>query len=273
MKLTFSTLACPAWTLEQILDAAEQNKIEGIDFRGIGKEIDITKLPAFTTELGYTLSELKRRNIEMPCLNTSVTLVTPAPERWQMMLEECQRYAQLAARTKTPHLRVFGGNVPKEMSRDEARSLAQRHLRQLVKICKPHNTQIIFETHDAWSIASEVLEIVGDFSPDEAAVLWDTEHSYHKGESLRDTAQALKDRIRHLHVKDSKPEGDHARPTLLGEGTFPMKECLKALREIGFKGWTSLETEKRWDESAPDPEQSIPQFATYMRKMWDEVPA
>jgi sugar phosphate isomerase/epimerase len=42
MKLTYSTLACPDWTLPQILDAAVAAGIAGIDFRGIGPELDIT---------------------------------------------------------------------------------------------------------------------------------------------------------------------------------------------------------------------------------------
>src|SRR5438874_2029465 len=108
MKLCFSTLVCPSWSLGQIFEQAEKFGIKGIDFRGLGHEIDITKLPAFGAELDSTLSELHRRGLEMPCLNTSVTLVTPASERWQMMLEECERYARLAERTRTPYLRIFG---------------------------------------------------------------------------------------------------------------------------------------------------------------------
>src|SRR6476620_6711091 len=117
MKLCISTLACPTWTLPQILDACHPNRIEGIDFRGIGDQIDITKLPAFTTTLDATLESLHHLGLSMPCLNTSITLVTPAPDRWQMMLDECQRYATLASRTDTKFLRVFGGSVPKDLSR------------------------------------------------------------------------------------------------------------------------------------------------------------
>src|SRR3954453_22403192 len=109
MKRCFSTLACPTWSLAQIMDAAESFGLPGIDFRGLGAEIDITKLSAFSSEIDSTLSEFRRRNLSMPCLNTSITLVTPASERWQMMLDESQRYASLAEKTRTPYLRAFGG--------------------------------------------------------------------------------------------------------------------------------------------------------------------
>src|SRR5438477_13004184 len=137
LKLCFSTLICPSWTLEQIIAAAASSGARGIDFRGIGSEIDITRLPDFDPNdgLAVTINSLRRAELEMPCLNTSVTLVTPAAERWQQMLDECSRHAQIAARSGTTFLRIFGGSIPKDMSHDEGLTLAKRHLRQLIKVC------------------------------------------------------------------------------------------------------------------------------------------
>lgn len=265
MKLTFSTLACPTWELHTIIDTAAANGIEGIDFRGIGTEIDITKLPAFNDDLDATLALMRGRNVAMPCLNTSVTLV--APERWQAMLDECHRYAQLAYRTGTRFIRCFGGEVPAGMTRDEARSMAQRHLRQVAKICRPNDCQIVLETHDAWSTSGEVLELIHEFHPDEAGVLWDMEHTYRRGEPSRETGEKLKRYIRHVHLKDSVPKEKKNSPRLLGEGDLPLADFVAALRGIGYDGWICLETEKRWHAEAPEPEESIPQFATYLRQL------
>src|ERR1051325_2591900 len=176
MKLCFSTLACPSWSLGQILEAAEVHGIRGIDFRGLGHEFGIAKLPAFTSEIDSTLSELHRRNLEMPCLNTSITLVTPASERWQMMLEECERYARLAERSRTPFLRIFGGATPKTMSQDEGLMLGQRHLKQLIKICKQYGCKLLLETHDQWATSTEILQVLNGFDPHDIGVLWDLEH-------------------------------------------------------------------------------------------------
>lgn len=267
MKLTFSTLACPTWDLRTIVDTAAAHGIEGVDFRGVGPEIDVTKLPAFNAELDATLAFMRERNVAMPCLNTSVTLVAPAPERWQAMLDECHRYARLAGRTGTRFIRCFGGEVPAGMTRDEARSMAQRHLRQLAKICRPNGCQIVLETHDAWSTSAEVLELVHEFQPDEAGVLWDMEHTHRRGEPSRETGEKLKRYVRHVHIKDSVPKEKKNSPRLLGEGDLPLPEFVAALRGIGYDAWVCLETEKRWHAEAPEPEQSIPQFATYMREL------
>src|SRR5262245_48748691 len=104
MKLCISTLACPTWDLPTIAKAAADNGIGGIDFRGLQSEIDVTKLPAFNENLPDTLALLKAHNLEMPCLNSSVTLMAVG-ERWGQMLEECQRSALLAAKTGTRFIR------------------------------------------------------------------------------------------------------------------------------------------------------------------------
>jgi sugar phosphate isomerase/epimerase len=253
MKLCFSTLASPAWSLEQIIDGAVASGIGGIDFRGVGEEIDITKMPAFNEQRTMTISSIRERGLEMPCL---------------MMLDECQRHAELAKKAETKFLRVFGGAVPKGMNREEARALSQRHLRQLVKICHPFGCQPLVETHDDWSTSGEVLELVHEFDPSEVGVLWDIEHPYRKGESPPETVTAMKRFLRHVHFKDSVRENGKSIPKLLGEGDLPISECVHVLKEIGYDGWICLETEKRWASEAPEPEESIPQFAQFMKRAW-----
>lgn len=268
MMLCFSTLACPGWNLRQMVDACAANGIGGIDFRGVGEEIDITRSVLFTGELDSTLQLLRDAGVEMPCLNTSVVLVSPAAERWQMMLDEAQRYALLAGQTGTRWLRVFGGRVPKDISRDEARFLAQRHLRQVVKICKPHGCRPLLETHDDWATSAQVLELLHEFDPADVGVIWDVEHPFRRGESPPDTTVALRKFLRHVHVKDSvcSAGGEHVAK-LLGDGELPLRECVRVLEQVDYPGWICLETEKRWRPSAPEPEASISQFAQYMRQI------
>jgi len=266
MNLSVSTLACPDWSLPQIIDACAGSDIRGIDFRGLGPEIDLTKLPEFTTDLSETLAMLAAQNLQIPCYNTSVTLISPSPQRWYEMLDEAHRYASLAAKTSTRFLRIFGGTMPKDLSREEAFAMAGRHLRQIVKLCKPHNTQPLLETHDAWCTSRVVRELLHEFNPADAAVLWDVEHTTRAGESPADVADSLSRYIRHVHFKDSIRTEEKSIPKLLGEGDLPLPACLKALRSFGYEGWICLETEKRWHpDEAPAPEVSIPQFARFMR--------
>jgi sugar phosphate isomerase/epimerase len=265
MKLCFSTLACPAWDLQQIVDAAVACGMAGVDFRGIGEEIDITRVPAFNQDLPDTLALLRQHGLRVPCLNTSVTLVSPAPERWQMMLDECSRYARLGRLIGTHYVRIFGGAVPRGMTLDEARSMAQRHLRQLVKICGKWDCQPLVETHDDWATADSVMSLLHEFDPAEAGVLWDVEHPCRRAESPLDSALGMKRFIRHVHFKDSVRADGKSLPRLLGQGDLPLRAAIEAMRAISYDGWICLETEKRWHPlDAPDPEVSLPQFVQWM---------
>jgi fatty-acyl-CoA synthase len=268
MKLAVSTLCCPTWELPQIVEAAVRNGIEGIDFRGIGAEIDITALPQFGAELDATLRLLREGKISLPCFNTSVTLLSPSPQRWDAMLDEARRYATLAGRTETAFLRVFGGRTPQELTGEQARMMAQRHLRQVVKICKPHGCIPLLETHDDWTTSARVLELIHEFEPADVGVIWDLEHPWRAGESPAATAVGLRRFIRHVHIKDTTYPDGKRRGMLLGHGLVPLKECAAALAEIGYQAWYCLETEKRWDSAAPEPGESLPQFAEFMREKW-----
>ncbi len=267
MKLCYSTLSSPNWNLQQSIDGAVQAGIGGIDFRGLQDEIDVTRLAEFNTEIDATLDRLREAGIEMPCLNTSVKLVTPSTDQWRTMLEEWNRHSRLAEKTHTPYLRIFGGAVPAEWTREEARVLSQRHLRQLIKLAKPFGCIPLLETHDHWATSDEVLELLHEFDPADVGVIWDVEHPCRKGESPHATADRLKRYIRHTHFKDSLEVDGERKPRLLGEGELPLKECLAALKHIGYAGWYCLETEKRWNpKEAPEPEISLPQFSRYMRQ-------
>jgi len=265
MKLTYSTLASPDWTLPQIVDAAAAAGIAGIDFRGIGPELDITRLPAFNSDLPATLKMLQARQLAMPCLNTSVALMTSDAVKWAEMLEETRRYAALASRTASQFLRIFGGGIPAGVDRENAGEIARERLGQLIDICKPNGCKPLVETHDSWVRSDHILELIGAFDTAETGVLWDLEHPWRNGESPSETTRKLANRIEHIHIKDTVRRDGKSFPKLLGEGEIPLSECLNELSRIHYTGWICLETEKRWHPEGPAPEQSIPQFARFLR--------
>ena len=47
MKLSFSTLGCPGWSFGEIVLRASQYGYEGVAFRGLGGQLDLTKVPEF----------------------------------------------------------------------------------------------------------------------------------------------------------------------------------------------------------------------------------
>ena len=47
--LAFSTLGCPDWTLQQIVDFAVKHGYKGLELRGLQRQMDLPKCPEFST--------------------------------------------------------------------------------------------------------------------------------------------------------------------------------------------------------------------------------
>src|ERR671933_606661 len=48
--LSFSTLGCPDWSFTQIVSFAKENNYDGIEIRGIKRELDLAKCPEFNSQ-------------------------------------------------------------------------------------------------------------------------------------------------------------------------------------------------------------------------------
>ena len=50
MKLAFSTLGCPRWSLDKVIRAAGVYGFHGIEVRGLQDDLDITNRAEFTSK-------------------------------------------------------------------------------------------------------------------------------------------------------------------------------------------------------------------------------
>src|ERR1043166_10207761 len=82
LKLSFSTLGCPDWPFEKIVSFAAANNYDGIEFRGIQRELDLTKTAAFSDDqkIQASLKLLKDKNLKVVDLGSSTTLHLPEGE-------------------------------------------------------------------------------------------------------------------------------------------------------------------------------------------------
>ena len=64
MKISFSTLGCPRWSWREILATACDLGYGGVEVRGVGNDISVPSIPAFSDEnLDKTKAELARLNL------------------------------------------------------------------------------------------------------------------------------------------------------------------------------------------------------------------
>ncbi|MDD4888721.1 MAG: sugar phosphate isomerase/epimerase [Phycisphaerae bacterium] len=261
MKLSVTTLGWPGSPLDQVLgDIETAGGFAGIDFRGLGQDLDITKLPAFTLDLDKTMAKVKAAGLVVSGLSSSVRLVLN--DKGTRNEEEAVSYCQLADRMGVPVIRIFGGQPRTGQSRDQWMAEAVDNLKRDVDRTSKCKAVICLETHDAWCHTPDVVELLDKVNSPRAMALWDIMiTSCSGGENVATSAATLGKRIRYTHVKDGKVEGNDTHVlTLPGQGQVDLLGAVRELKNLGYNGWLTFEWEKRWHADLPDASVALPVY-------------
>lgn len=251
MKLAFSTLACPRWSVEEVAAAAKPYGYEGVEIRLIDGRVVESSLPRGDRD--RVRKAFKDADLPIAALDTSVkAAVDPSIAELVAMME-------LASEWGAPVVRVFGGG--------RSTGQARRFLGEAAAEATRLGVTIALETHDEFSSAEVVAEVLRDM-PAAVGALWDVAHTFGAGEDAETVLRLLEGRIAHVHVKDARRDGSL---TLIGEGEVQLRDSLDALASAGYDGWISVEWEKHWHPELAEPEVALPQFAAVLRSWTREA--
>jgi len=249
VKIAFSNLAAPGWTLDRTVAAAGELGYDGLELRLLdGEPIEPAGLdPATRRTAGAALAE-----VTLVSLDTSIELTRPFERELEAALE-------LAAEWGTSTVRVFGG------THDSPLDNIARRLEPGLDAAERLGITVALETHDGFARATRVAELLQRVDRPSLAALWDVHHPYRFGESPHDVVGALGSRIHLVHIKDAVRRGDDWQLVPLGEGDVPVRESIDALRLGGYDGWMTVEWEKRWHPELAEPEVALPRELATLR--------
>src|SRR5262249_38404388 len=106
-KLAFTTLACPAWTLEQCVEAAQRYGYEGIELRLLDGEIISSALD--TGQRQRVRDAAARACLPIIGLDTSVQVAQTDTQSRAEQVREGVALLELAHDLEAPFIRVFAG--------------------------------------------------------------------------------------------------------------------------------------------------------------------
>ena len=268
MKLSFTTLGCPDWTLRQVVENAARMGFDGVDFRGLLEDIDISTRPEFTTQLEETKQLFADNGVVISGLAISArfAVVDPVPLREQF--DEARRNLELASKLDTHVMRIYGGRLPEGYTVEAIIPALVQNLGQIGDEADAHDVTLALETHDAWTDSAVLARVLAEVNHPRVRVLWDLHHPFRfGGESPEYTYGNLGSYAVGIHLKDSIPTDDGGQTyVLLGEGDVPLQDMLNLLVEGGYDGYAILEWEKRWHRELPEPETVFPQYIAKMRE-------
>jgi sugar phosphate isomerase/epimerase len=268
VKLSFSTLACPEWTLPQMIAIASSAGYDGIELRFVENEDSLWKLPAFRgKQLASARQALSDHGVAISCVDTSCRFHSPDPQERARWLEEGQRMANLAASLGAPGIRVFGEKIQPGADRASTRSWIADSLRELSDRIAPNGIEVWLETHGDFADASETAAILAEAGSSQIGAVWDPANCFlESGERPQEGAPHLGASIRHVHVKDLCRNPAGWKPALTGEGDFPLLEVRSALRQLSYGRFVSFEWEKKWHPDIADANIALPHFTHWFRE-------
>jgi sugar phosphate isomerase/epimerase len=269
MKLAFTTLGCPAWDLDTVIDRGSVFGYDGVDFRGIQEEIDVTKLPEFNDGLGETKRKLSDAGLAVCGISSSLKVCDETAA--EANLEEAKRTIPIAAELGVPNIRVFGMGNAEEKSKEELADIGQGMMEQVLALDGADQFKWVFETHDHWIKSSDCKLLLDRVTVPIFGALWDMGHTTRVGEEdPADTLSALGDRVFYAHVKDAvyDPYQENAmkdgwKYVPPGEGQLPLAKALGLLEDRGYAGYVMFEHEKRWHPTLPEPEDILPKYVSW----------
>jgi len=272
MKLAFSSLACPEWTIEEAVAAAVRYGYAAIEWRLADGQTIEPDVPAYVrTRLREVPAAL---GIEVACLDTSCKVVQGSTQERAAVLDAGRRMIDLAAEIAAPCLRVFGGALPADTTRPHIFPPTVEVLHTLGTYATACGITIVLETHDAWTSSEDVLALIQAVDLPAVRVLWDVHHTYRAGETPAFTLARLGQVLAFVHLKDSRSATGRLGEwnyCLLNEGSMPLREICALLKRAGYDGYLSLEWEKKWHPSIAGPEVALPQALPYLRSFWQQV--
>jgi sugar phosphate isomerase/epimerase len=267
LKIAFSTLACPDWSLEKAADFAVEAGCQGLELRLLDGELLSGAL--ISGQVERVREVMEARGLAVAALGSSARLAQPDPAALDEQVAETLLVIESAAALHCPIVRVFGG-PPAGTSLPDAIQSASLGLSRVAPRAAELGVTACLETHDAFSKGETVRAALDGVVGPGAGAIWDILHPYRQGEAPQDTHRLLGERIAHLHVKDGSrpPEGGSDWPLVpLGEGDVPVETILANLLAGGYDGWLTIEWEKRWHPELADPEIALPRELTALRRM------
>ena len=269
MKLAFSTLACPQWSMKQIIDNAVRLGYQGIELHILdGKELDPIRDAA---RIRRAVEQSRARGIETCAFDTPCTFNHAALVTRFEYVERLRHWICLAHDLHVPIVRVFGGTpaMPLCPPRSTIERRVVEALCQVVLEAEEAIVTVALETHDAFGSAHSVASVLKQVRSPFIGAVWNSQHPHCSGESVEEVCRLLGEDIALVHVKDAQHidhHGERWQATLLGEGELPVREQLYALQQMGYQGYISVKWGKKWHPDLPGPEIALPQHIRWLKQ-------
>ncbi|HVW16413.1 MAG TPA: sugar phosphate isomerase/epimerase family protein [Mucilaginibacter sp.] len=266
--LSFSTLGCPDWDFGQIVDFAATHDYQGIELRGIKRQLDLFQCAEFKDAAArkITLRAMNDKGLKFSDLGSSASLHFPDGAERTKNLDETRRFIDLAHEIECPFIRVFPNEFPKGQEKEATLDLMSAGLLTLAKYSEGSGVSVLIESHGDLIRSEDLEQVLESAEHKQAGMIWDVVNMWSiTQEPVAEVFERLKKYIRHTHIKDAIVAGKNVNYVLLGKGNVPIFEAIDLLVKNNYNGYYSFEWEKLWHPELPAPELALADYSRAMR--------
>ena len=253
MKLSFSTRGWPGLSFDEMLETAVDMGFSGVEVYNLHAFNSLTdRGGAFHKyNTSATVRALRDKQLTVPCFDTSIDV-----SKGLSVKDTVISLIDVAHDARVPYVVVCALHDDE----DSVYSV----LSELLPTASEKDVTVLVKTSGIYSDTARLRKMLDRFASDSLAVLWDIHHPYRdNGESGDDTIKNLGAYVKHVHMRDSDDTGAYQ---LIGEGTMPIDDVMRALSSVNYDNYISLEWKPEWLEELRDPEIIFPHFVNYMSK-------
>jgi sugar phosphate isomerase/epimerase len=269
--LAFSTLACPEWPAERVIEAAAGFGYDALEWRGGSAGHVHPALPA------RQVARLRRQQAAAGLQALAVTAYTAfvsdhAAER-EAALDHLRSHCDLAAALGARYVRAFlNEDAPVDDPRRYYDRVAQC-LDEAARYAASVGVAVAVEPHDEFIHSATCAAVLERVPHPALGVIWDVGNTYAAGETVDDGYRHLRPRLSYVQVKDGRGRGRAWRLTRLGEGEAPVPQAMARLAADGYAGAYSVEWERAWHPELDPAETALPHALGQLRAWLAEAAA
>ena len=253
MKLSFSTRGWPGLSFDEMLETAVDMGFSGVEVYNLPNFDPLMEKggPFHKYNTAATARQLREKGLSIPCFDTSLDVSSDKSAK-----DTAIRLIEIARDVKVPYVVVC--------ALTENEDAVYEALAALLPTAEAMDVTVLVKTSGIYSDTARLRAMLDRFASDRLAALWDVHHPYRdNGESGDTTIKNLGAYVSHVHMRDSDDNGAYQ---LIGEGTMPIDEVMRALSSVNYDSFISLEWKPEWIEDLSDPEIIFPHFVNYMSR-------
>jgi sugar phosphate isomerase/epimerase len=264
--VSFSTLACPDWSIETIIAKASEFGYDGIEWRGGAQGHVQPTMP--TVQKAVLQKMLMDTGLIAVAVTAYTTFVSQITEKRHSNVDELRRYADLAAELDAPYVRTFVGELPEGIKLDAS---MYEKISECLNIAADYagsvGVKIAVEPHDDFVRSSTIVPILTQVQHPALRVIWEIGNTFAAGDDLKESFELLKHRIAYVQVKDGKGRGTNWQLCPLGQGAVPLAQAFDLLLAHGYEGALSVEWEYAWHPELDPAEIALPAALRTVREL------